>query len=162
MKTPFKTLATAATLALLSLGALPSQAADQYEISKTLLSIATTNNPDATTNVAAINGGTNFVTLTKFGDFALVVDVGVTNAVTGTIDLSWQTSPDGVNWATAGSSAVGWFSAPLTNGGTHPVWLTNITVNSVGYWRVNWATNKSGQHLTNWTIRTYTKPKRNG
>jgi hypothetical protein len=173
MKTTIKILGATLVAGLaLMVSAPETKAAVQYgdsSITKTLLNIQGTNAPGATTNVAAI-GGTNHVTLTTWDSFALEVRTGLTNASAGTIDLAWQTSLDGVNWGNsglgagggAGGGSSGWFSVPLTNGGTACVWSTNVTVGSMGYWRISWATNNSTQNATNWVIKAWPKPRRQG
>jgi hypothetical protein len=134
--------------------------AQQYGSATALLSIGGTNATATATNVSALSTA---VTLTKYGDFDLEVIIGVTNAATGTYDLRWSTSNDGTNYATspAAPGASGWFSIPLTNAGTRVVWRTNI-VTGAGYWRVDWATNASGQHATQQVIRPWIKPSRYG
>lgn len=155
-----KLLAVVALLALCS----PAAKAQQYG------SIATLWNAPNATNVAA--GGTSnlasVVTLTKYDNFALQFDLIATNATAaaGTFDVYWDTSADGLNYSGAskpggfvGSS--GWFGVPVTNS-LRTTFVTNITVNSVGYWRINWITNNSGVCFTNMLIRAYAKPKRQG
>lgn len=157
MKTLKHLIAAAALLVACSLTAT----AQQYAPS-TILSIANTNVVGATTNVGALTTGP--VTLTKWQDFALSVDVGVTNASAGTLDIQWDTSLDGVTYTTAKAmpGASGWFSVPLTNSTTRIYWTTNITLNAVGYFRVSWVTNQAGQHITNLVIKAYKKPARFG
>jgi hypothetical protein len=158
-----KTLMAGALLAL-ALTTPPvaqAQALEQYGLIKTLLSIGGTNVAGATTNVGNIGGAnTNYLTLTKWGDFDLELIVGVTNASAATIDIPWTTSNDGLNWATTGTGQ-GWFSVPLTNGGTRVVWRTNITA-TFGYYKIGFLTNAAVQHVTNTQIRAWGKPMRYG
>lgn len=109
----------------------------------------------AATNLAAS------VTLTKETEFVLALHWDGTNATqTSTLGVTcaWQTSADGVNWGTVvdGKNA-GWFTIPTTNSVSHN-WSTNITVNTVGYWRLNWMTNGAVSMWTNGWIRAYKKP----
>ncbi len=88
-----------------------------------------------------------------------------TNATAGSFavayDVAAQTSTfPGIGAGQAMLPASGWFSIPLTNNTTRVVWGTNITMNSAGYWRLNWLTNTAVQHMTNVSIRAYVKPFR--
>jgi hypothetical protein len=148
-------------LALLAL-CLPQARAQQYA------STTITNNTGA-----AVSWGTGTATnwnaavsVPKFGDFALTVRVAQadTAGAAGTMDVRWSTSIDGTTWANGlnASGSSGWFSVPLTNSGAVITWNTNITLNSVGYWRIDWITNASGKTLTNFNVKVTTKPKRFG
>lgn len=139
-----------------------SVTAQQYAVGTALLNIGGTNATSTATNVSAV--ASNGVTLTKWSDFELEVKLGLTNPATGTYDIAWTTSDDATSWASAPAmpGASGWFSVPLTNGGAPVTWRTNITVGTAGYWRVTWATNASGQSMTQQIIRPYTKPRRYG
>jgi len=146
------------TLAALTLAAmLPARAAD-YAIQKTFWNATSiTNNAGVVTNLAAT------IDVTQFADFTLHVVLGFTNASAGTYDIAWTCSGDGNNFvsAPAAPGASGWFSIPLTNGGTVVTWVTNITtINAIGYWQIKYATNKAVQHLTNGYIVGWVKPKR--
>ena len=116
------------------------------------------------TNVATQTTNLNTqIQVTQFSDFGLEATLGFTNASAGTYDIAWSSSHDGINWADTGIGSIGcrgWFSIPLTNGGPVITWSTNITVNTCGYWRIEWGTNASVQHLTNAVIKGYVKPKR--
>jgi len=149
-------------LAVITIAALAmftgAASALEYGVAKTLWSTASiTNVPATATNLAAV------VDVTKVTEFTLQANVGITNAATGTLDLRWSTSEDGVNY-TSGlgvSGSSGWFSIPLTNAGTAVVWTTNVTVNSHGYWRLDWLTNQaSGAHITNVSLKAFIKSKK--
>lgn len=158
MKTKFKILSAVALAVLAAAFLLPPAArAADYGVSKTIWSVPNfTNNPANATNLAAV------VDCTQVTDFALHVKIGLTNVSTGTYDVRWTTSGDnstfGSSPAATGSS--GWFSIPLTGGGTVITWTTNIPVNSVGYWKFDWGTNVAAQHMTSVVMRAYAKPKR--
>lgn len=161
MRNMLKTMVLAGAVLALALTPV-AQAQEQYQLYKTFISIQNTNVAGATTNIANIGGASaNYLTVTKWGDFDLQVIVGVTNAATGSIDLNWTTSDDGVNWANGGGGSSGWFSVPLTNAGTAIVWRTNI-VTGAGFYRLGFATNAAVQHVTNLVIRAYVKPRRYG
>jgi hypothetical protein len=129
--------------------------AQQYGVGNTLASIGGTNATATASNVAGV------ATLTKYDQFSIEAVIALTNAAAGTLDVAWDTSNDNSSWATTGAG-LGWFSIPLTNGGAVIKWNTNITINSVGYWRARWITNASGQSATSIVIRAYIKPRRNG
>lgn len=147
---------------ILSIGLLALMAfgvsAQQYGVHATLVNLQGTNVTATATNVAAILGAN------KFDSFALDVFWGLTNAATGSLDVRWDTSCDGSNFssspAAAGSS--GWFSVPLTNAGLVGCWMTNLTVGDIGYWRINWITNNTGQSMTNIVIKAIRKYKTSG
>jgi len=148
--------------ALLFVFLFRASAQEQYGPFKTLCNLVYTNNPGGTTNIANIGGAnTNYVTVTRIQEFLLHFEVGLTNASTGTIDVNWQYSADAIHWDTNGWGA-GWFSIPLTNGGTYVPFDTNIVVSSVGYYRLTFVTNNAGQHWTNFIAKAYAKPDRWG
>lgn len=133
----------------------PCASAADYGVQQTFWSVTDfTNAPGTATNLAS------FVDVRQFSEFYLEVKTGLTNASAGTIDLRWATSADGVNYCSTFPCPgnTGWFSTHLTNGATSTTWITNVTVNSAGYWGIIWATNNSAQHMTNITIRAYAKP----
>lgn len=136
-----------------------AQSLEQYGAT-TLYSFAgtDTNIVGQATNIAAT------VTLTKWDQFFLEFRATGTNsagtATTGWA-LAWQHSADGTNWGTVDGISRGWFAFPSTNQIT-TIATTNIVVNSAGYWRLNWVTNNTGHHVTNMSIRAWTKPIRQG
>jgi len=155
-----------ALIALLAMFASPPEASaqDQYSAT-TLYSFAgtDTNVVAGTTNLgASANGGV--VSLTKWDNFVLEFRATGTNAALTTTlgyTVAWQTSADGTNWGTVDNINRGWFSIPTTN--VNPIaWTTNITVNTIGFWRINWLTNSSGQCITNMAVRAWRKPLRSG
>lgn len=140
----------------------PQASAADYAVQKTFVSF----NGTATNDVSSISNLNSSIDLTQFGDFALQVVAKTTNAaVGGGISVVWETSLDGSNWPTSYTNfagapgVVGWFSVPITNNVT-TVWTTNITVNSIGYWRIRTITNASSGSFTNLVITGYVKPKR--
>lgn len=147
---------------LLALLAPPARAADQY-------GYVTVTNNTGTAVAWATGGATNWaapITLVKHEEFVLEISQGTASAAAGgTIDVRWSTSSDGTTWTTGlnQSGNSGWFSAGVTNSAAGMArWRTNITVGSIGYWRIDWATNQIGQTITNFNVRAYLKPKRNG
>lgn len=155
-----KLLLTIAVLAAVVFAPPPAQAAD-YAVQKTFWSFAGTwtNSPAVATNLAAA------IDVTQFTDFALGIVGKSTNTTgAGSLDIVWETSLDGSNWPITSTNAAlgrnqGWFSAPITNGTAH-VWITNITVDAIGYWRIRHLTNASSCNFTNLAISGYVKPKR--
>ncbi len=153
-------LAVVLLLIALALPTPEANAAD-YAIQKTFWSFAGTwtNSPGAITNLAAA------IDVTQVSDFALSFVAKSTNTTgAGTLDFVWETSPDGSNWPITSTNASlgrtqGWFSAPVTNGVAH-VWITNITVDSIGFWRIRTYTNASSCNFTNMAIAGRVKPKR--
>lgn len=140
----------------------PRAHAGDYGVQKTFWSFAGTwtNSPAVVTNLAAA------IDVTQTADFALQIVAKTTNAaVGGSLDFVWETSLDGSNWPTgytnnaANSRTTGWFSALVTNNVT-TVWVTNITVDSIGYWRIRSLTNNTSGNFTNLSIVGYIKPKR--
>ena len=153
-------LFTAGLLAIgsLAIGYAPQAQAADYAVQKTIWSFAgtATNNVNQATNVAAA------VDASQFSDFLLEVRfTGTNSAMTTTLGytIAWQTSADNSNWGTVDNVNRGWFSVPTTNVIT-TVWTTNITLNSMGYWRANYLTNSAGQCITNLAIKAWVKPKR--
>lgn len=153
-------LAVAALTAALLTPTLEVKAAD-YAVQKTFWSFngTWTNSPGVATNLLSA------IDLTTVTDFTLSLVGKSTNTTgTGTYDFVWETSPDGSNWPITSTNAAlgrsqGWFSAPITNGVLH-VWLTNITVDSIGFWRIRTGTNASSCNFTNLAIEGRIKPKR--
>ena len=136
---------------------LPARAAD-YAIQRTFWSVANfTNITGAATNLAAA------IDCTQFSEFLLHIECGITNPAAGTLDVRWEKSGSGTFLTTNVCNAPGfsgWFSIPLTNMGTKPVWTTNIPMGATGYWSLSWASNKIGQSLTSIVVVAYVKPKR--
>lgn len=100
--------------------------------------------------------------VTQTAEFTLQAVFGFTNACAGTYDVQWTCSADNATYASAPAArgASGWFSIPLTNGGTTVTWITNIPMASLGFWKFNWGTNQAGQSLTNVYVTGWVKPKR--
>lgn len=163
MKTKLKILGTAFAFFAVAVALLtpPRARAADYAVQKTFWSFAGTwtNSPNAVTNLNSA------IDVTQVTDFALAFVARSTNTTgAGTLDFVWETSPDGSNWPitltnAASGRAQGWFSAPITNGVAH-VWVTNITVDAIGYWRIRSITNASSCNFTNLSITGYVKPKR--
>lgn len=147
-------------LGALLLGSSPATA-QQYGPKTTFWGVNDFTNATGTaSNLAAAT------TMTKNDQFTLWVVAGFTNPCAGNLNIQWDCSADGVNYLTTNNPTVsgssGWFSIPLTNSGTKVVWATNITVGTLGFWRINWFTNAAGQSMTNVTIQAYVKPVRSG
>jgi hypothetical protein len=136
--------------------ALPARA-QQYRALHTFWDVANFTNLTATASNLA-----STVSLTKTEKWTLWCVIGVTNPAAGSLALQWDCSADGTTFLTtnnpAASGSSGWFSIPLTNSGTKIVWATNITADSLGYWRLNWLTNSAGQSITSITVQAYSKP----
>ncbi len=141
-----------------------SQAAD-YAVQKTFWSFngTWTNSTTIVTNLNAV------IDLTQFSDWALQIVAKGTNNTggAGSFDINWETSLDGSNFASitnAGGGGLlrtsGWFAAPVQSNVTTTVWITNITADAIGYWRLRSVTNNTGMNYTNLTISGYVKPKR--
>jgi hypothetical protein len=149
-------------LALLALAlTTPQLKAADYAVQKTFWSFAGTwtNSPTIVTNLNAA------IDVTQFTDFALLVKAaGTNNSVgAGSFDIVWETSLDGVNWPGTTNQigrTIGWFSAPYQSNSFNSVWVTNITVDAIGYWRIRHVTNQCNMNFTNLTIAGYVKPKR--
>lgn len=81
------------------------------------------------------------------------------------ISIRYSISADGENWP-AGiidkAGVQGWFDIPLTNNTGQITWQTNITMNTIGYWRLDYMTNNHSGSLTNGFIKAWFKPKRSG
>ncbi len=162
----------AAALALLALCSNPAAAQQNpnAQYGYTTLHVEGTTNGianAAATNIHVTALGTNGVTLTKWGDFTLNVDGFSAGALTnGMLDFRWSTSADGTSWNTNAtlnaSEGAGWFSLGVNTGGSRFIMNTNITVNSIGYWRIDFITNRTGLTVSNMTIRAYLKPRRTG
>ncbi len=159
-----------AVAALLTLGSLPAMAQNtgQYGYT-TLLEQGSTNliATAAATNLTTVSTASNGVVLTKYNDFVLNVDGYTAGALTnGMIDVRWSTSVDGMAWQTncelKSGSTCGWFSMDVNTGGNHFMFNTNITVGALGYWRIDFLTNRTGLTVSNTTIRAYLKPTRRG
>src|SRR5262245_9952208 len=156
-----------AAIGLAFLLAFPVAAQTPYR-SVNICTLIYTNNPNDITNVGAAFAITNSppsntpLGLGENESFGLDVFVGLTNASTASIDIRWCTSFDGVNYCNAlGTAGQGWFSIPLTNATTAIRWHTNwIAPVEMGYWKLDYITNKAAQHMTNLTINAYFKPVR--
>ena len=148
-------------LGLIGLLAAPAFGAGEIQYEPiTLVSLSDVRWITATaTNFAAV------VNCTKHDKFALQFDILTTNASTGPVIVRWSTSLDGVSYASnpevAGVSA-GWFAIPTTNNAKSTTFLTNITVDAIGFWRLEYMTNTTVQHISNCVVRAYLKPQRSG
>ena len=157
-----KTVGRVALALALLLAVVPQVKAGDYAVQGTFMNV-----PVASMATAGRTNLNAAIDVTQVSDFALSVFTVSSTAVSGASPfvIKWQTSLDGSNWnATtndAPGTAQGWFAVPSsTGGGFTNYWTTNITVNSIGYWRINDITNSTGQTLTNIVIRGYIKPKR--
>lgn len=138
-------------LAMLAAAGISGAAQAQHALHTTLWSVASfTNNPAATTNLNAA------VDTTRHSSFDLEVVVGMTNASAGTLNVGFDLSNNGTTFGN-----VGWFQIPLTNAGTVATWRTNISTTTARYWRMTWLTNSSVQHITNVSVKAYTKRANN-
>lgn len=159
MKTNCKALpyiiALVAFIAALSIP--PTVHAADYDVIKTFVASGTNRLVDAaSTNLDAV------ADLTQWTEFQLEVQAGNSNAVTGSLDIRWDTSNDGSKFPThlALANNSGWFAVPLTNNGTAAIWHSNISVGALGYWRIEYITNNlGGFSSTGLTVRAYAKPK---
>jgi len=147
----------AALAAAVALVAGPGQA-QQFQLLSTIAGGSTYNIAGSTaSNFAAA------VTCTKWAEFDLEISFKMVAAGLSNIDLAWSTSDNGTTYATTkNQNAAGWFTAAVGNGTTTVLWRTNVTMNSAGYWRLDWLTNGDIVALTNLTIKAYAKPKRQG
>ncbi len=152
--------ATAAIAAALAFTAPPARAAD-YAVQKTFWNFAGTwtNSPTVVTNLAQA------IDVTQVSDFSLQLVASATNAAGGAGGFSvvWETSLDGTNWPNETnqvSRSVGWFSIPCQTNAVKTTWVTNITVDAIGYWRIRHLTNAANMNYTNIALRGYVKPKR--
>lgn len=163
MKTKFQNfrLLLASVALFAAVAVTPRVEAGDYSLQKTFWSFAGTwtNVVGTATNLAAA------IDVQQVTDFSLQAIFINTNAATaGTIDVVWETSVDGSNWPTQSTNASngraqGWFSFVVTNN-VKSVWITNITVDSIGYWRIRHLTNSSSGNYTNVQVVGYIKPKR--
>lgn len=146
-----------AAIALITLPVPKAEAAD-YAVQKTFYSFAGTD-----TNVVGQKTNLNAaIDCTQFTDFMLEFRATGTNAAgtaTGGFAVAWEYSADNSNWGTVDTMSQHWFGIPTTNKIT-TVFVTNITVNAIGYWRLAWLTNNSAHCITNMSIKGYVKPKR--
>lgn len=155
------TFAVPCALALAAVVMVPKASAADYAIQKTFWSFAGTwtNGPTIVTNLAAAGD------FTQVTDFALTLIAKATNNAGGAGGFSvvWETSLDGTSWpqdTNQIANSVGWFSIPIQSNAVTTVWTTNITVNSIGYWRIRHLTNAANMNYTNIALRAYVKPKR--
>jgi hypothetical protein len=161
MKTFFKTVLSSVAIAALLVATAPPVKAADYAVQKTFWSFAGTwtNGPTVVTNLNAA------IDVTQVSDFALTLIASGTNAAgaAGGFSVVWETSLDGSNWpqdTNQISRSVGWFSIPAQSNNVKTVWVTNITVDSIGYWRIRHITNAANMNYTNMAVRGYVKPKR--
>jgi hypothetical protein len=146
---------------IFALAGPPVATAADYAVQKTFWSFAGTwtNGPTIVTNIAAA------IDVTQFTDFALQIVAKGTNAAgaAGSFDVVWDSSLDGSNWPGTTNlvgRTTGWFSAPVQSNNVTTVWLTNITVDAIGYWRIRHITNAANMNYTNISVTGYVKPKR--
>ncbi len=161
MKSHFPTLPLSRFLLPLLCGfalisAFPARAADYAVQGNFWSATSITNATGIATNLNAA------IEVKKTDSLTLQFVLGFTNACAGTYDVQWTSSADGVTYASAPAmpGASGWFSIPLTNGGAVVTWITNISIGSRGYYKLNWGTNQAGQSLTNASVLGYVKPRR--
>lgn len=155
-------LASAAVLLALTVGFTPpaAQAQDQYGLRQTLIDM-----PLCAWGNATASNQNLVVSATKWQEFVVEVTAGSASTLSGTMDIRWSTSSDGTNWTTplASSGSSGWFALPISGAaGGRINNRTNILLNSIGFWRADYVTNTSGQTLTNFNVKVYTKPRRYG
>jgi hypothetical protein len=129
--------------------------AQQYAI-QTLIS--SQNIPGgATSNYTAVT--TAVIPLTKYDKTTLFGTWKLDGAGTNNVVLTFDRSVDGTNWDTKDPYV---FTVPNT-GTTTVNWLTNLTVDTMGYIRLKTIVNgTAGQAMTNLTIKAATKPKLQG
>ena len=128
----------------------------------TFTGVGITNVTGIATNISATAVGSAYVDCRQSDGFTLQFTLAFTNACAGTYDVQWTSSADGVAYVASPAvpGASGWFSIPLTNGGTTVTWVTNVPMSTRGFWKFNWGTNQAGQSLTNAVVKAYIKPKR--
>ncbi len=135
------------------------------QIAKTFWSAGTTA-ATAWTNVTGVvtnlNAAGDFSQVT---DFALVFNGYGTNnsGGAGSFDVVWESSVDGSNYpkiTNVVGRTCGWFAIPYQSNNVQTVWITNITVDAIPYWRIRHVTNNTGTAFTNISITAYIKPAR--
>ncbi len=151
-------------LVVLFITALNGHAASgDYAIQKNFWVFAGTwtNGPTIVTN---LNQAINVTTVTDF-QLSLIAK-GTNNAgAAGGFDVVWEVSPDGSTWPGVTGlvhQVTGWFNIPVQSNNVTTVFATNITMNSLGYWRIRHLTNNANMNYTNIALRGYIKPKRFG
>lgn len=138
-------------LAMLAAAGISGAVQAQHALHTTLWNVANfTNNPAATTNLNAV------VDTTRHSSFDLEVVVGLTNASTGTLEIGFDLSNNGTTYGNTST-----FTIPLTGAGTVATWRTNISMSTARYWRLTWLTNSASQHITNVSVKAYTKRANN-
>ncbi len=155
-------VALVATLGLMTAGAQnqPSQRT-QYGATALVQTNGIALDGSSTTNQCiGVNSATNYtqtIPLTKYGDIGLQMSFKLMAAGTTAVTAVFDGSGDGVNWV---PSAVVF---PVTASGTTAVsGYTNVTLNSLGYLRLNYITNGNNAVLTNLNLRVVYKPNRYG
>ena len=159
-----KRLLTSAALcaALLTLTP-PAARAGDYAVGKTFWSFngTWTNTATAVTNLSAA------IDVTAVTDFSLQVIAKATNGGAvgaGGFSIVWETSLDGSNYSVETNASfgrsMGWFAVPVSTNAITTTWVTNITVDAIGYWRIRSVTNNCNMNYTNISILGYVKPKR--
>lgn len=112
---------------------------------------------------------TNYVACTQNDSFTLLLVYKAKNAESNLVTLHWKVSPDpslfphnlGTTNATqSGVWTVG--SGHLTNANGNAIFVTNVTVGTIGYWQCSAISNNmaAGSFITNITLRAYFKPTR--
>jgi hypothetical protein len=153
MKTILKAIAGLCALCFL-LFIIPQVHAQQYDILATLYAGGTNNVAAATTNSTAAK----VIGLAKYDEVAIDVKFKLTGG-TGTDSVVFKLDEglDNSNWL-ANRRTIS-----VAASGTNTVYFcTNMTVNSLGYLRLNVIENSNTNAITNLQIRAYVKPRRSG
>lgn len=110
-----------------------------------------------TINVNTASNYTQTIGMTKWDQCALQLNAKLMAAGTSLITAVFDASCDGTNWIP------GYQVLQVPGNGTTTVTTsTNVTMNSIGYLRLNYVTNANNAILTNLTILVTTKPSRTG
>lgn len=154
MKRILKSIAAIELLCLLfALLFITTAHAQQYDILKTLYSGGTNNIAAATTN----SSEAIVIGLAKYDEVAIDVKFKLIGSGTSDVVFRLDESLDGINWLANRRTIT------VTAAGTGTVYFcTNITVNSLGYLRLNQRENPNASAVTNLQIRAYAKPRRTG
>jgi len=147
-----KTFTLLTVVASLSLCALSARA-QQYDILATLYAGGTNNVAAATTNSTAAK----VIGVSKYDEIAIDVKLKLTGSGTSDIVFKLDEGLDNSNWLANRRTIT-----VTPTGGTAVYFCTNITVNSLGYLRLNVIENPNATAITNLQIRAYVKPRRSG
>ena len=146
-------------LALLALFAAPAQA-QQYGTGSAVTYITT--NSVILTNASTLWNLTNLsaavVNATKYTDFALTIRFRLTGSGSDYVKITNSYSIDGTNWSTSPQTNL----SQVANGTNWVQWDTNITMNAMGYFRIDAFGGSTNAPVTNLTIIAVKKPSRNG